>query len=290
MRGLWGLMALSGVMCACLTVTYALAQVPKAVAPRAVAAQKQAVQKKQMAPPAAVAVPAPPAAVAEVDLAPLLEQFKQQFRPILGAELHLIRSVCAPSEEQRRQIVRAAERTLEQAAKKFAEIQQEVMRGRARASNPDPREYIQEGLATVVKSHLTPEQFARYQAELEERAENRKQIAVRNIVARLDADLILSAEQRDQLCEALSSNWNDRWCQQLESLQYINQFFPNIPSDYVTPFLNKTQQELWKTIQRNNGQISFGFGFAGMQMGGDLFEEEKLDEAQDDGSNPQGGR
>ena len=52
---------------------------------------------------------------------------------------------------------------------------------------------LHEGLASVMKNDLTPEQFSHYQAEVEKRDANRKQSAVRFLVDALDRDLYLTA-------------------------------------------------------------------------------------------------
>ena len=67
----------------------------------------------------------------------------------------------------------------------------------------DPRRQIREGLAAAVKSQLSAELAARLQDEVAKRDASRKQLAVRNLVARLDHELVLSPDQRDKLAESL---------------------------------------------------------------------------------------
>ncbi len=59
-------------------------------------------------------------------------------------------------------------------------------------------------LDSVMKNDLTPEQFARYRAEVEKREAFQKQAAVRYLVDAIDRDLYLSDEQRLKLAESLS--------------------------------------------------------------------------------------
>jgi hypothetical protein len=216
-------------------------------------------------------------AIAAGELDPLIEQYRQQFRPALRAELHLVRAVCGLTDEQRKQLAHEGQGLLESTAKKFAEIQLRMMKGRGANPAIDFREFLQQCVAALAKAHLSPEQSARYQAEVEARAENHKRVAVLNLVSKIDQDLILSAAQRDELCESLSSNWNNLWCQQLELLSY-NQFFPDIPEDFIVPILNNTQRDLWRGLRNNRQNISFGIGFMGGQIDNELFADEDLDD------------
>jgi hypothetical protein len=193
------------------------------------------------------------------NLEPLIQQFTPQFRNTLRIELHFLLTVCAPTEDQRKLIAVDGEAALKEAAKKFAEMQQAMMQGRWRGNTPqpDPRKIIQDALARSVKTRLSPEQAARYQAELEQRKASRKEVAVRNLVAKLDHDLFLADEQREKLVESLSKNWNDAWCQSLDILVNNEQYFPNIPNQYILPFLNPTQKKVWSGTARN-GAVFFG--------------------------------
>ena len=67
-----------------------------------------------------------------------------------------------------------------------------------------------------MKKDLSPEQWSRYQAELDKRLASRKQIAVHYLVEALDRDLYLSDQQRTRLTESLSSQWDDSWYIYLE--------------------------------------------------------------------------
>jgi hypothetical protein len=214
---------------------------------------------------------------------PQVQQFTQQFRPILRAELHLVRTACDLTEEQRKQVARKGEGILKDAATKYAESQQNMGQPRPAGqtvSVPDPRTLIQQGILAALKTHLSPEQLARYQEEVDERAANRKQLAVQNLVAKLDQDLVLSAEQRDRLGESLSSTWNDAWGQSLQMFMNIDQFFPNIPDKYVLPILNDTQKKVWRGIPKNQATFWGGFGmFGGMMLEDMAGGDEGPDEA-----------
>jgi hypothetical protein len=206
-----------------------------------------------------------------------VQQMMMQLRPILRAEFHVIRVACQPTPEQSKAIAHAAEQTLRDATKKYVETMRRPMTASQRAAN-DPHKLIEEGLVQAIKSRLPAEQVARYQEELTKRAAGRKRLALRNLVARLDHDLVLSPDQRDKLGESLSAHWDDAWGQSLEMFLYDNNYFPPISDQYVVPFLNESQKKIWGSAQRFQGFFG-GFGMMGGIMVDDPLEDEELREA-----------
>lgn len=218
------------------------------------------------------------AAVAAPDLNPLIQQFAPQFRPLLRSEAHFLRTICEPTEAQRKALARDGDRVLKDAARQYAEMQQKLMRGQWRGNTqPDPRKLIQQGMLAAARAHLTPEQVARYQAEVDRRTEDRKRAAIGLLVAKLDQDLVLTVEQRDKLAEALAQNWSDAWGGALEMYANGNdQYFPMIPEKVVGPLLNKTQKRIWDGSPKTQMNVFFGANFGG--MGGLEIEDELPDE------------
>jgi hypothetical protein len=228
----------------------------------------------------AVPFPAPAAAmkvampVAAFNVDGQAQQYLQQFRPILRAEYHIVRVVCRPTPEQRKEIACDAEQTLREVARKYVEMMRRPMTATQRAAL-DPRGQIREGLAKAVKARLSGEMAARYQEEIAKRAASHKQLAVRNLVARLDRDLVLSPDQRDKVAKSLTSHWDDSWCTSIEMFMYDNQYLPPIPDQHVAPFLNDAQKTIWRGIQKV--QVSWGgFGMMGGIMVDDPLEDEEL--------------
>jgi hypothetical protein len=206
-----------------------------------------------------------------------VQQFTQQFRPILRAEYHVVRAVCQLTLEQRKQIARDAENALKDVAQSYVEAMQRPMTAAERTAR-EPRTLIQDALFRAVKARLTANQAARYQEELARRSAGRKQLAVRNLVARLDNDLVLSSAQRDQISQSLSSHWDDSWAQSLEMFLYDYGFIPPIPDQLVAPFLNEVQKKAWWSTRKQ--QVFFGgFGMMGGFMEEDPFEDDELREA-----------
>ncbi len=205
-----------------------------------------------------------------------VQQFIQQYRPILRAEYHVVRIACGLTPAQRKLMAQAAEQVLRDAGRKHLETMRRPMTTAERMSY-DPRRLIQEGLAAAVKAQLPAEQVARYQEELARRTATRKQTTVRNVVARLDQDLILSPDQRDKIGESLSAHWDDSWCQSLELFMY-NRFLPPIPDQYVAPYLSQTQKRIWRSTPKVPGFYG-QMALIGGMMEEDPAEEEELKEA-----------
>ncbi len=220
-----------------------------------------------------------PALEAEAD--PMVQQFMPQFRQMLSTELHFVRTVCEPTPEQYKTIKAAGDTSLKLAIKKFAEVQKKMQQGGMRPGQqqeyPDPRKLIAEGLVQSVKHTLPADQANRYDVELEKRAAARKRVAVINLVAKLDKDLVLTAEQRSKLTDSLDSNWKGAWGQQLEVFMYGDQFLPVLPDEQVLPILNEKQKEIWKGTAKNQNTVWggwFGFGFV---QGVEIEEEPAAD-------------
>lgn len=184
-------------------------------------------------------------------------QFTQQYRPMLNPELNFIRQVCDLAPEQRPKIKAAGEAGVKDAALKMAELQAGRMRGGFVANNaqPDPRRIIREALAKALQETLTSEQMAKYTEEATQRTALRKRAAVLSVVARLDATLCLTADQRDKISASISSGWQEKWEQWLMISMYGDQYFPNVPDQLVSAHLNADQKSVWTGIQK----VEFGF-------------------------------
>jgi hypothetical protein len=258
------------------------------VAPEKKAAEKQAAKAQVVERKAAVAEKAArkkafarrAVAVQVAGVAdPQIQQYVQQFRPMVRTEYYLIRNVCELTKEQRKQVAREGERALVPAARKFIEEQQKMMRGgwRPGSQQPDPQRLVEGVMSTAVLPLLTPAQAAKYRDETEKRSANRKQVALDNVVAKLDQDLVLDSDQRRKISASLYEHWNDAWCPSLQMLMNIESFFPNIPDNLIVPFLTEHQKSAWQRIPRNQN-VFFGVAFGGMAEN-DPLDDPELAEA-----------
>lgn len=195
------------------------------------------------------------------------QQYGAQFQILYKTELHFMRSVCQPTKEQYDKIAADAEPALKATIKKYASI----MRG-IPAQESDPRTPIADGIVKAVRRTLSPEQAARYQQELDQRAAARKRAVVLNLVVKIDKILVLTPEQRIKLGEILEKNWNESWSQR-QWLTFSAQYFPPMPDARILPVLTVMQRNVWRGIQK--GVVRFGFDL-GIVQGIEL-EDEKWD-------------
>ena len=203
--------------------------------------------------------------VADAQNDAMVQQYLVQFRPLLAEELGFVRLVCSDlSKEQRPKIKAAGVACLKQAAKEMGQFQNRQNQGiaiRAR-TQPEPRKMIREAVAKALKETLTAEQMERYSREATARKEQRKRAAILCVVSRLDGCLSLNADQREKIVDSFSSHWEDKWEQWLMINFYGDQSFPEMPEEYVGPFLNPDQKSVWNGLQKinlggwwgNNGQ------------------------------------
>jgi hypothetical protein len=282
-------MAVSGVVCGLLTSAIVLAQDTKPAPPPAQPTLKAFMKKVDTRDVKKVEVKAKATPVkgvgrkqavfdVNVNMNPMIQQFEQQGRPIVRGELLFVRHICNLTPEQLRPISRETDQTLKDVAKKIVDDQQNGrlirMRGQG-STTPDPGLQLQEGLALVIKKHLTPDQYARYRSEFDKRSANRKQAALSFLVDSLDRELVLSSQQREKVAESLSSHWDDGWCMYMEYILLGNQFYPHSLDQYVTPLLNDNQKKVWQGVQKIGGFFGgFGNMMGGMLNDGDLLLRE----------------
>jgi hypothetical protein len=194
----------------------------------------------------AVAVPANEDAM----MKQLEQQVGGQVRNIYKRELHFMRTVCEPTKQQFEKISAAGEASIKDAIRKYAA----TMRGRT-GDEPDPRTAITAGIAKSVKAILSPDQAARYEKEIEQRAAARKRVAILNLLSAMDKTLILTAEQRDKVKKVLEENWNESWAEPT-MLYNLGYYYPTMPDDKIQVHLTDAQKKVWGGVHKG---IRFGF-------------------------------
>ncbi len=207
-------------------------------------------------------------------------QYVQHFRPLFRSEYYFIRNACDLSTDQRKQLARLRESVSRGAAKSFVVEQQKMMRGgwRPGSQYPDPRQLMEQELARAITPLLSAEQVGRYKTELEKRIASRKQLVIDNLIAKLDEDLMLTADQRIRLVRSLTANWKDSWGQSLEMLMNLENFFPSIPDQLVMPILTEPQRDAWRRVPRNTN-VFWGFSFGAGNQENDPLDDPELADA-----------
>jgi len=184
------------------------------------------------------------------NLEPQIQRYVVQLRPMTRSEIHLVLATCSPAPDQKLAIMAEEDKLLKDVARQVAQAQMGGVR-RADGAMPDPRKLIPEAVAKLVNDRLSPDQAARYKAESDAKAEFSRKVALDNIVANLDDELLLSPEQRARLSQALDSNWKPAWHGSLQAHLNGNQMVPNIPTAIVAPILDPIQMRAWDKKQKN---------------------------------------
>jgi len=184
----------------------------------------------------------------------MIAQFQTQLRPKYASELEFVRLVFPDLPKEIRPKVRsAADAALTIAAKQAANQNgaQIQINGVARGKPAEPRKTIREGIGKALKENLNEDEMTRYDDEVAKRAHDLQQATIRSVVARLDNQLYLNAEQRDQITESMAAKWQDGWEKWLEMTRlYGDRYYPQVPDNLVEPHLKAEQKTIWRTLQK----------------------------------------
>jgi len=194
------------------------------------------------------------------------QQFGPQFRQLYKTELHFMRLVTRPTKQQFEKIAAEGEAGLKGVIRRFARNGAAYSAG----EQADPRTLIADALLQPVRTTLSPEQAARYQKELEQRAAARKRVVLLDLVAKIDKVLALTTEQRAQISTILENNWDDSW-DHIQFLMYGGQYFPRMPEAKIDPLLTETQKAVWRDIPKGN--VRFGLNLQVMLQGFEAGDE-----------------
>jgi hypothetical protein len=247
---------------------------------RAVVAQKAAAVRIAPAVAAQAVVQVGPGQFNPEHKAALVDQFSRQVRPVLRAELHMIRTVCKTSRDEQVALADDGEKTLKDVAGEAAETQIKMQQGVGISTSPNTPHAIQTGLLKAVEARLKPEQAARYRAEVAAREKEDRDTAARSLVAKFDRVLNLSPDQRRKIAAALAES-DHPMARSLDNLLYNNDYLPSVPDEVVTKFLDERQKSIWRGTQRVHFN-TFNYGIAGLStQDDDLSEEDHPDVARE---------
>ena len=207
-----------------------------------------------------------------VDVEQAVRNMVLRLGPILRVEMRYLTLAADPTPEQRREIAVEAGQTLKDyartvsgggqgnvaapappgAANGVMVPAQQVMIKRVATTRGEPRKLIHDAIEAAAKAKLSPEQFTRYQAELDRKTRDRREAVLVNIVAKLDQLLSLGEDQRDKLQDVLRSHWDDRNFPTVESITQYEQYYPVIQDPLILPILTDGQQKIWRNAQKIN--------------------------------------
>lgn len=189
----------------------------------------------------------------------LTNHYEQQFTKLLYGDLELLRAVCGDlPRESRRAIATSGEQAAREAALRLAELQMggrqrrgaqggTVVNGAAAYGKDaaDPATIVSVALSKSVAEHVGGEQATAFTEQLARRNDRRKAAMIREIVAMLDGELVLTAAQREEIERSLRERWNDSMAMTLQGIHMNNglRMFPGLPGACISPHLTKAQRQ-----------------------------------------------
>ena len=193
------------------------------------------------------------------------KQLERMFQPILNSELELIRRCCGGLEPAaRRQILAAGRAAVTETARGFTERQ---FNGRLGRDDFDPRRETRRRLEQALEPLADPAEFAVYRAEVGRRDARRAEATRLVILARVDRQLDLSAEQRKKIEAELARAWRPEWTRELGNRGDLRvNDYPPAPDDAaaaIVPHLAPDQVAAWEAWCRAAGARILGQGFHG---------------------------
>jgi hypothetical protein len=217
----------------------------------------------------ALAQPAAPADQPQIDdqrrqqIDQHAKQMERQFQPLLNGELELIRRTCGGlAPENRQQILAAGRKATAATARDFTERQ---FNGRLGQDDFEPRQEIRSRLEQTLAPLADPAALTAYRQEIEQREARRVESARVAIVACVDRQLQLSAEQRSRIDEELARKWQANWAGNLGSRgdMRLNGLppAPDYAAAAIEPHLDRQQAAAWKKWRQQASSRNFGRHF-----------------------------
>jgi hypothetical protein len=181
------------------------------------------------------------------------KQVEQMLQPVIRTELEQVRQSCGSlSPEARRTIAEAARETASEVAAVWVGRQE-----RPNGASFDAREQLHAGIVKVVEPLADPLEFAAYRREAEARLVRRDEAARVRIVAKVDEQLDLTADQREAILVDLRNRWQPEWIRELHDTGGIvvngHRPAPDYAGVCIAPHLDAEQREAWSAWTRVAG-------------------------------------
>ena len=195
----------------------------------------------------------------------LREHAEQVLQPMLNAQLEVIRQTCGSlSLEQRSRIMAAGRSGVTQVAEGFAKRHKpdQGHNGNQNAEQPvDPRDIVQRALASALRLEASAEEMAAYLREEEFRLSRRTRAARQRIVAILDAELLLTRQQREEIMVDLRQKWDPTWIQVIRyqpgNYNGYTAIAPDCAEVCISPHLTTQQAVDWKIWRERAPSMQF---------------------------------
>ena len=197
-------------------------------------------------------------AIGRARMADVDPNFVNVFTPlltkVLTAELHFVKKVCDPDDQQFDRIHRAGRLAVAQTSKRYEELQ----KIRQSASQwPQPQRQIVVALELAIASTMSANVSERYRQEVEARHQAQLDASVGMMVVHIDSELLLTPDQYREISETLRGKWQDSWSRGPRLFMYP-QYAYMPPANLLNPHLTERQRNVWSK-RPNSTTVNFGW-------------------------------
>ena len=196
-------------------------------------------------------------AAEEQNIRAMMPQFQPQFQQALYRELVFVRRTCKPEKKSFADLAVASSAELKTPLHDYV-ASYYGSRQVADRQEADPHAAIQNMLSRLVKQKLGDEKFQLYMQEHGKRYEAHKHAIVLNLVVAIDTRLVLTAEQRTKLVQALLANYERSWDLFSEAYGITGQYLPSVRDKTIVALLDDKQKKVWSTAEKISGNGYFG--------------------------------
>jgi len=217
------------------------------------------------------------------------QQLRKMLEPMLKAELSFAARATDLNLAERKKLSADGkawfEKFLVEYLKKMDPNQQQMLLqgmqgvwfGNQQQRTESPRDAVRTGIAKLVKDTLPKEKVATYSDECRKRDEFARQVAIDNLVERIDEKVKLSPDQWQKIAKTLQAHWDNSRDPQLESFALNQSMWPGAPVQWVLPELTPAQQAVLKRVNARSGQVFFNGGIFGQMLGGNVEVVDDID-------------
>lgn len=193
-------------------------------------------------------------------------QYRDQFAIFMKVERSFLRRTCLLTPEELAAIdgssdlcVNAAAREMANPQGRMAEFEGRVIIRnnnvfhRMPTATQQPETLLLKWIVKAAEEKLPADKAELYRNEVEKRKVAVKQVQMLSLIAKLDEELLLTADQRQQLMQNLSENWQPSWEAQLELYAAASaRTVPPIPDKFIVPVLDDKQKVVWRGIEKQS--------------------------------------
>lgn len=195
-----------------------------------------------------------------------IAQWRVQFKPMANAvierEFKFVQMICKPTAAQKKQLKAAQKPVSNRLVERFVEWQKQELKSLEEAENPYAKLKvdINAEIRRDVEKVLTPKQLAELDVEWKKRADFMRHSFSFNASVELDATLLLTPQQREQVQKKISEQFDESWlASRLFGADESASSLAVIPENVFLDLLTDDQKIAWKN--RPDTDEGF-FGFA----------------------------